>query len=158
VEAKAFDNVKNQIGYCGLWCGSCIVGNGALRELTKKYVHLIKGYGVDDWGAKGFDSKEFMKGLASIQGLPICTGCLKGGGNDACKIRPCASSRNITGCNECDESMACENLEELQNVRTGAIRVGMMIKTDRDGAHRQRLVKKWTAEIKGKFPNCLIDI
>ena len=31
------ENVKDQIGYCGIWCGSCIVGNGALRELTRKY-------------------------------------------------------------------------------------------------------------------------
>jgi len=34
----------------------------------------------------------------------------------------------------------------------------MIIKTVRDKAHQQRLVEKWTAEIKGKFPNCLIDI
>lgn len=158
MEAKAFDNVKNQIGYCGLWCGSCIVGNGSLRELTKRYEHIISGYGVDEWGAKGFDSKEFMRGLASIQALPICTGCLKGGGNDACKIRPCASSRKIAGCNECDRSKACGNPEELQKVRTGALRVGMIIKSDMEKPDKQRLVKKWTAEIKYKFPYCVIDI
>jgi len=72
VEAKAFENVKNQIGYCGLWCGSCVVGNGTLKELTKRYEHIIGGYGVNEWAAKDFDGKEFMKGLASIQALPIC--------------------------------------------------------------------------------------
>jgi len=158
VEAKAFENVKNQIGFCGLWCGSCIVGNGTLKELTKRYEHLIGGYGVDEWGAKDFDGKEFMKGLASIQNLPICQGCLKGGGNDTCNIRPCASSKKLPTCNECDEHATCKNLEALQKVRTGALRVGMIVKTDKDKADQQRLIKKWVAEIRNKFPNCVIDI
>ncbi len=156
LKVGAFDNVKNQIGYCGLWCGSCIVGNGTLRELTKRYEALIKGYGVDKWGAKDFDSKEFMKGLASIQSLPICVGCLKGGGNDACKIRPCASQRRLSDCNECKESAACTNQEALQKVRTGALAVGMLLKTSK-GVQPQ-LVDKWTAEIRKKFPHCVIDI
>jgi hypothetical protein len=157
VETKAFENVKNQIGFCGLWCGSCVVGNGTLKELTKRYEHIISGYGVDKWGAKGFDGKEFMEGLASIQTIPVCQGCLKGGGNDECKIRPCASSKKISDCNECKEQATCKNSEALQKVRTGALRVGMLVKTNNDTA-RQRLVKKWTAEIKDKFPNCVIDI
>lgn len=158
METKSFDNVKNQIGYCGLWCGSCAVGNGSLRELTKRYEHIIKGYGVDDWGTKGFDSKEFMKGLAAIKALPLCTGCLKGGGNDACRIRPCALSRKIAGCNECDGRTSCGNLEDLQKVRTGALQVGMIIRQDEEKTHQQWLVEKWTAEIKDKFPNCIINM
>jgi len=158
VEAKAFESVKNQIGYCGLWCGSCIVGNGTLKELTKRYEHLIGGYGVDEWGAKNFDGKEFMKGLASIQTLPVCQGCLKGGGNDKCKIRPCASSRKISDCTECNEQATCKNLEALKKVHIGALRVGMMVKTGNDKADRQQLIKKWIAEIRNKFPNCVIDI
>jgi len=51
VEAKAFENVKNQIGYCAIWCGSCIVGNGTLKELSKKYAFILEGYGIDKWGA-----------------------------------------------------------------------------------------------------------
>jgi hypothetical protein len=154
--AKAFENVKNQIGYCGLWCGSCIVGNGTLKELTKRYEHLIGGYGIDEWGAKDFDGKEFMKGLASIQNLPICSGCLKGGGNDTCKIRPCAQNKKISDCSECNEQTACKNTEPLQKVRTGALRVGMLIKTDK--TDQKQLIKKWTAEIRNKFPFCVIDI
>jgi len=123
VQAKAFENVKNQIGYCGLRCGSCIVGNGTLKELTKRYEQLIKGYGVNEWGAKDFDSKEFMKGLASTQNLPTCIGCLKGGGNDECKIRPCASEKEMSDCSECKESMAYKNSEALQKVRSGALAV-----------------------------------
>jgi len=130
------------------------VGNGTLKELTKSYEGLIKGYGVDEWGARDFDSKEFMKGLASIQNLPICRGCLKGGGNDECKIRPCASKRKISDCNECNEHTTCRNFEALQKVRTGALAVGMLLKTGRVG--RRELIEKWTAEIKDKFPHCLL--
>jgi hypothetical protein len=156
--AKAFENVKTQIGYCGLWCGSCIVGNGTLKELTKRYEHLIGGYGVDKWGAKDFDGKEFMKGLASIQNLPICLGCLKGGGNDECKIRPCASEKKMSDCTTCNEFMKCKNSEALGKVRTGAAAVGMLMKTDKDKANQQQLINKWTAEIRNKFPFCVIDI
>jgi len=152
LDAKPFENVKNQIGYCGLWCGSCIVGNGTLKELTKRYEMLIKGYGVDKWGAKGFDGKEFTKGLASIQTIPVCSGCLKGGGNDECKIRPCASGKGISDCGECDESTMCKNVEALQKVRTGALAVGMVITTGRGS--RPQLIEKWTAEHKSKCPLC----
>jgi len=150
LKAKAFENVKNQIGYCGLWCGSCVVGNGTLKELTERYEHIISGYGVDKWGAKDFDGKEFMKGLASIQALPICQGCLKGGGNDECKIRPCASNRKVSDCIECSELKTCKNLEALQKVRRGALRVGMLAKTDKG---QQQLIQKWTAELKNKWPS-----
>jgi len=147
--------VKNQIGYCGLWCGSCIVGNGTLRELTRRYEGLIKGYGINEWGAKDFDSEEFMKGLLSIQNLPICAGCLRGGGNDECKMRPCASKKKISECSECDNPMACRNSEALEKVRTGALAVGMVAKT-RKGS-QPRLVERWTADIKDKFPFCVVD-
>jgi len=159
VEAKAFQNVKNQIGYCGLWCGSCIVGNGTLKELTKNYEHLIQGYGINEWGATNFDSKEFIKALISIQALPICIGCLKGGGNDQCKIRPCASSKKISDCTKCNHEKTCINHEALQKVRTGALSVGMILKTSQDiNSDRQQLIKKWTAQIKDKFPNCVLNI
>jgi len=133
-----------------------MVGNGILKELTKRYEELIKGYGVDKWGAKDFDSKEFMRGLTSIQNLPICQGCLKGGGNDECKIRPCASKKKISDCNECNELTTCKNLEALQKVRTGAGGVGMLIKTGKGS--QPQLKEKWTAEVRNKFPYCVLDI
>jgi len=158
MKANAFENVKNQIGCCGLWCGSCIVGNGTLKELTKRYEHLISGHGVDKWGAKDFDGKEFMKGLASIHALPTCQGCLKGGGNDTCKIRPCAQSKKISDCTACNEFMRCRNAEPLRKVRTGATAVGMLMKTDRDKVTQQQLIRKWTTQIRNKFPYSVIAI
>ena len=72
MKVKPFENVKDQIGYCGIWCGSCVVGNGTLRELTKRYEEIIKSYGLEHWAPKDFDFKEFMKGLASIETMPLC--------------------------------------------------------------------------------------
>jgi hypothetical protein len=155
VQPKAFENVKNQLSYCGIWCGSCIVGNGMLKELTKKYERLIDGYGVDKWGAKeqDFDGPEFMKSLKAIQNIPICRGCLKGGGNDVCKIRPCAQKKKLYDCMECGEMESCSNHESIKTVREGAISVGMLAKDENDHSNHQQIIKKWTAEIKNK---CLI--
>jgi len=125
-----------------------------LEKLTKRYVHLIEGYGIDEWGAKDFDGKELMKGLASIQTLPICRGCRKDGGNEVCKIRPCASERKLPDCIECDEMKPCTNREALRKARDGALGVGMLAKAEDDHSDHQRLIKKWTAEIKTKCPTC----
>jgi len=125
-----------------------------LKELTKRHEHLIGGYGIDEWGAKDFDGKEFMKGLASIQTLPICRGCRKGGGNEVCKIRPCASERKLSDCIKCDEMKSCKNREALKKVREGALGVGMLAKAEDDHSNHQQLIKKWTAEIKTRCPTC----
>jgi hypothetical protein len=154
METKAFENVKNQMGYCAIWCGSCIVGNGALKETTKKYEHIIDGYGIDEWGAaeQSFNGQEFMKALKGIQNISICRGCRKGGGNLSCKIRPCTSNKRLNDCTECKEFMKCENQEPLAKVRTGAFNVGMIIKTDKDKASHQQLIEKWTAQLRNKWP------
>jgi hypothetical protein len=156
LNSKAFTNVKNQVGFCGIWCGSCVVGNGTLKDLTKRCEHIIGGYGVDEWGAEDqdFNGEEFMKTLQSIQNIPICRGCRKSGGKTNCEIRACVSSKKLDDCTECKEFMACENREPLQKVREGAIRVAMLVKTEDDHSEHHQLVKKWIAEIKTKCPVC----
>ena len=83
---SSFENVKEQVGYCGIWCGSCVVGNGSLRELTKKYGELLGQYGVLEWGAKDCDAPAFLKGLESIKGIPVCPGCVRGGDATTVKL------------------------------------------------------------------------
>ena len=158
MKAKAFDNVKNQVGYCAIWCGSCVVGNGALKELTKEFKHIIESYGVDKWGAEdqGFDGQELVKTLKSIQAIPVCPGCRKGGGATNCRIRACASSKKLVDCTNCEEFMTCENREALQKVRSGALDAGMSVKTDKDATDQQELIEKWTAELTSRFPHRLI--
>lgn len=150
MESEPFENVRNQVGFCGIWCGSCVVGNGALRELTRKYEEIIERYGLEEWAPKDFDFKEFMKGLTSIQAIPLCRGCLKGDGRSNCEMRVCASNKNITDCSECDQPTACKNLEMLQKMRTGARHAGLFVKTE--NVDRQELIEKWTTQLKSKWP------
>jgi len=154
LKVRAFENVKNQIGFCGIWCASCVVGNGTLRELTKGYEKIIKSYGLEEWAPKDFDFKQFMKGLASIQAMPLCKGCLKSGGRDNCEMKACASKKKINDCSECDQSTACKNLEILQKMRTGALKAGLLVKTR--NVDRQRLMTKWTSELKSKWPCAIL--
>jgi hypothetical protein len=81
---------------------------------------------------------------------------LKGGGNDECRIRPCASKKRISDCSECKETKACKNLEALRKVHSGALAVGMLLKAGK--GDQAELIEKWTAEIRDKFPNCVIEI
>ena len=150
---KPFDSVKDQIGFCGIWCGSCVAGNGALIELTKRYKEIIEKYSLKDWAPKDFDFKEFMKGLTSIQTISLCPGCLKDGGRPDCEMRSCARSQNIDDCSQCDQSAECENSEELQKMRDGALGAGLFVKMK--NVDRQELIEKWTNEIKEKFPHYL---
>jgi len=154
MKVKSFENVKDQIGCCGIWCGSCVVGNGALRELAKGFEKIVKGYGLEKWAPQDFDFKEFLKGLASIQAIPLCQGCLKGGGRLNCEMRACASKMDINDCSECDQPGTCKNMEMLQKMRTGALRAGLFVKVE--NVDRQGLIEKWTAELKNKWPCCIL--
>jgi hypothetical protein len=154
MDKGAFDNVKGQIGYCGLWCGSCLVGNGTLRELTMSYRKLIKGHGVEEWGLKGhgMDGEGFINALIAIENLSICQGCLKGGGNEACGMRPCAREKRVSDCIECREKAACQNLGALERVRTGAAKAGMLMKNERGSPD----IEEWVVELAKRFPHSLI--
>ena len=147
---QAFENVRDQIGFCGIWCGSCIVGNGTLQELTRRYKELIAVYGLEEWGPKDFDYKELLKGLGSIQNTPVCAGCLKGGGRENCEMRFCASSRGVTGCYTCREIAVCTHSEPLQYMRSGAIRAGLFVNTE--DVDRQQLIRNWTAKLRIHWP------
>jgi hypothetical protein len=151
---KSFEDVKNQISYCGIWCGSCVVGNGALRELTRRYEEIVENYGLDGWAPDDLDYKEFSRGLSSIQSMPLCEGCLKGGGNPDCQMRACAVSRGLTDCNDCDQPEACGNRESIERMRTDALSAGLNVKTGKgDG---RELIEAWTEELKGKWPSSIL--
>jgi hypothetical protein len=151
---NAFENVKNQIGFCGIWCGSCVVGNGVLRELTKRYEELIKAYGLEAWAPKDFDYAGFSKGLASIQRMPLCPGCRKGGGREACELKACAAKQCLSECSECSDQAQCQHRAILDKMRSGALAAGLFVKTAQ--ADRQALLREWTAQLKGRWPCCLL--
>ncbi len=152
--ASDFELVKKPIGLCGIWCGSCVVGNGTLRELTKRYAEMIKAYGLKEWGPKDFDYQEFAKGLESIQTMPLCPGCLKGGGRENCQMRACSSDKGIADCSECGEAAGCRHTELLQKMRSGALATGLFVKTE--AVDRQKVIEKWITELRTKWPSCIL--
>ncbi|MBO3808277.1 MAG: hypothetical protein FGF50_01590 [Candidatus Brockarchaeota archaeon] len=60
---KAFENVKNQIGYCGIWCGSCSGGNGSIQELARRFEDIVKTKTLRNMFLKNLILKNFRKGL-----------------------------------------------------------------------------------------------
>lgn len=151
---EAFKNVQNQMGYCGIWCGSCVVGNGALREMTAKYREVIEKYGLKEWMEKDFDFGEFEKGLSSIQSVTLCPGCLRGGGRGSCEIKACALGKNIADCSECSNPEECSHTEILQHMRTEALRAGLFVKME--NVDRKKLMEEWTSALRSKWPSCIL--
>ena len=117
--SESFENVKNQIGYCRIWCGSCAVGNGPMQELSLQYGEIINNYGLKEWTPNDFDFNEFIEGLSSIKSVSQCPGCLKGGRRSNCEIRTCAIENGLNICNECDKFSLCSNVIVLNNMRNG---------------------------------------
>jgi len=152
MKTKAFQNVKDQIGFCGVWCGSCPAGSGAIMELTRIYEEIVKKNKLEKWVPKDFDFKEFMKGLSSIQKMTPCSGCHNGGGNPTCAVRICAQKRNILNCSQCSELLICKNFKDLEKSHP---RIKEDLKKIKD-FDQNKLVEKWTDELKGEFPFCIL--
>jgi hypothetical protein len=127
MDREALDSVFDQVGYCGIWCGSCAVGTGALMGMAREFRDLAESHGLGHWGADGFDYAGFVKGLDAIAALPVCRGCLAGGGRNDCELRTCASGRGLSGCAACRDRVACPNDEILSHMRTGAARAGLFV-------------------------------
>lgn len=152
LEAEPFENVRNQIGFCGIWCGSCAAGNGAIQELAKRFEKITKNYKLEKWVPKEFDFKEFMKGLACTHAMPLCPGCQKGGGPPTCKVRICALGKGMMDCSQCDQLIECKNFEQLEKSHPKIKQDLMEIKN----RSRPALIEKWMGELKNKWPHCIL--
>lgn len=86
MEAGLFENVRNQVGFCGIWCGSCLAGNGTIQELVKRFEEIVKNCELEKWVTKEFDFKEFMKGLACTQKMCLCQDAKKAVGLQPAKL------------------------------------------------------------------------
>jgi len=154
LEILPFENVKNQVGCCGIWCGSCVGGNGAILELTRKYEQTVKRSqsALEKWAPKGFNFNELMKELSHIQAMPHCPGCRKGGGNPNCTIRICALNRGVTYCSQCEQLLTCNNFGELEKSNP-KVKEGL---TEIKNKGQAVLIEKWMGELKTKWPHCLL--
>jgi hypothetical protein len=156
MKSNPFENVKDQIGCCGIWCGSCVAGNGALRELTRRYSEIVDGYDLQDWAPKDFDFKEFRKGLSSLAAMALCPGCLKEGGRPDCEIRSCVRNKNLDDCSQCKTRSTCPHSGLLETMQTGAQEANLLVKLeDVDG---EETLKEWMEEIKSLWPSSVLFI
>lgn len=153
MKTASFSNVKDQIGYCGIWCGSCLVGNGALKELTKWYEKTTEKYGLREWAFENRNFEEFKKSLQSICSVSSCSGCLKGGGKSNCEIRNCALDRNTIFCTDCREYEKCANSNSIRKMREGARRADLLVKEK--NVNQQEFLKIGMNKLKKKFPSCI---
>jgi hypothetical protein len=149
-----FENVREQIGSCGIWCGGCVIGNGTLRGLTERYATLIKSFGLPEWGPEDVEWQGLLSGLTSIQSMPLCPGCLRGGGRDDCEMKDCAQDRGHAECNDCSDLSTCPHSKILHHMRTGALEAGIPVKTP--NVERRAFMKRWEPEIKSKWPCCTL--
>jgi hypothetical protein len=153
---EAFENVKPQIGACGIWCGSCVVGNGTLKELSARYAQLLEDYGLEEWGPKDFNFGELRKGLRSLQEVPVCLGCRRGGGRESCEIRACAVDRETGFCGECSAHGTCIHHELLEHMRTGAARAGLVVEASPEDPSRE--IEAWTEDLCESWPGCTLFV
>jgi hypothetical protein len=153
-KTMAFENVKDQVGFCGIWCGSCVVGNGTLRQLSEKYGHLVKAHSLDEWGPADVNWDEFFRSLGSIAAVSVCPGCRKGGGRDNCEMRACATSKKLEECLACAEQHTCKHAGTLDHMRTGAAQAGIFVKSD--GTDKRILIDRWAGELRSRWPCCVL--
>jgi len=112
------------------------VGNGLLAEMTRMYETVVCGHGVHKWGLKE-KGEDFVAALRSIEAIPVCPGCLMGGGDDTCRMRECTKVKGLVHCDDCDAGDNCPHLKIINYMHEGGRAAGMLvIRGERD---RKRL-------------------
>ncbi|UCF09775.1 MAG: DUF3795 domain-containing protein [Candidatus Bipolaricaulota bacterium] len=153
MDREAFRNVRSQIGACGIWCGSCAVGNGSLREAGARYRRVLESHGIEEWAPRELDYEQLVRGLSIVSEVATCEGCCNGGGRGHCELRRCASTRGVGRCSSCDET-SCLYMRVLDHMRTGAREAGLYVKMEAcpDGPWIEENLKSLAKQ----FPSCLL--
>lgn len=132
------------------------MGNGSLRELTKRYREALESHGVEHWAPPDLNWEAFAKGLTIVDEISSCPGCLKGGGRESCELRRCTASRDLAECGACHEQASCPHVQLLNDMRAGALRAGLFVKI-KPGKDRA-LIEQWSDELKAQWPSCVLFI
>ncbi|MFX0140706.1 MAG: hypothetical protein ACFFDN_44115 [Candidatus Hodarchaeota archaeon] len=69
-------------------------------------------------------------------------------------MRTCALSKSIDECSKCDTLTTCEHAGILQHMCSGALAAGLFVKTE--NVNKQELIRTWIAELKNRFPCCIL--
>ncbi|MBM3287422.1 MAG: DUF3795 domain-containing protein [Candidatus Eisenbacteria bacterium] len=126
---EAFERVRDQVGFCGIWCGSCAVGNGSVGERGAELRELLVAYDAPQFAAIGIEWDRFLEALDALKQAVACPGCRAGGGRDDCEIRACALRRQVDQCTGCVSfgGAGCEEPTILEQMRSGAAKVGLSV-------------------------------
>jgi len=151
---EAFESVKGQVGGCGIWCGSCALGNGSLRALIEGLETVLDSHGAEHWTPAEMDYGTFARGLESLKSAASCAGCRKNGGRDDCPLRSCSVERGLEDCADCPDFGSCENDELLQHMRTGAVEAGLFVRGP--GQDRTELLDGWTVHLRTSWPSSIL--
>jgi len=151
---EAYENVKDQIGGCGIWCGSCAVGNGAIREIAERFKQILDSHGVEHWAPDEVDYPAFARGLTAVRKIAACAGCRQGGGRDDCRLRACSVENELADCSDCSEFGACPSHELLQHMREGARKAGLFVREP--GENPAQLLAAWTKRVQSAWPSSIL--
>lgn len=140
----ALERVREQIGFCGIWCGSCAVGNGCVGELGRSLRDLLVAYDAPSFAAIGIQWEPFLDSLGALGQAVSCPGCHMGGGRTDCEIRACARRHRRDHCTECAMfgASSCEHSTILDQMRSGAVKVGLSVL--RPGENWREAMGVWT--------------
>jgi hypothetical protein len=147
IPLDAFLNVRPQIGSCGIWCGSCTIGNDLLSVLSTRYGLMLEGCDLEGWGPQNFSYEELFQALASLEQVPVC-------GRSDCEIRRCASIHEIEFCGSCPGFALCQHAPLIEHMRLGASQAGLLVDPSPTDLFAQ--VERWTVEFRHKWPGCIL--
>lgn len=151
---EAFERVRGQVGFCGIWCGSCAVGNGCLSEVGRGLRELLVAYDAPEFAPLEVGWEPFLEALGSLKQVVACNGCRAGGGREDCEIRTCALARGVDQCTECASFGACEQTALLEHMRSGAARVGLSVL--QKGESRDGVLDEWGRAQAARWPGCVL--
>jgi len=121
----------NDVAYCGLFCGECIIKDGKIGELSQKLLRIIdapeftklsKGLPIissDLWENLKHvqEAKPVLEAMCKLDCVCLCK---EGGGSSSCEIRICCKKNNLNGCWECEKMENCKVLNAISPVNQGS--------------------------------------
>lgn len=113
------NRTENQAGPCGIVCGACPLGSGAVAESAVQTRKHIAQCQIPAWspfvpGGKDIDWAAVDRGLNWMEKYACCAGCERDGGPPDCTIRICARERGHELCNSCSDLDSCTKFEWLK--------------------------------------------
>jgi hypothetical protein len=119
-----------EIGYCGLHCGGCLLRQGVEADLSPELWKLKRQ-------VEFHSHNEALAAIPYFQvmaGCPVCLetrenrlfmrcprSCRQGGGNPSCAIRLCCLQKGLSGCWQCPGFRDCLSLAALAPAHGSAV-------------------------------------